>query len=95
LAAIDDGQRRVCGAPARNLGSLAVQSGERGGGEWRGSLGLLIGTAGARIRQGVTRNEEGRNLLRGSVSGEKFGWRRKKVTWPDRWDPPISERKGK
>jgi hypothetical protein len=67
-----------------------IGRGKRGKG--RGDCGLLIGTAQGRNGRGINRIEEGSNSLRGNVSGEKSGSRRKKLTWPNWWGPRVSER---
>jgi hypothetical protein len=69
----------------------AIGRGKRG--KRRGDCGLLIGAAWGRNGRGINQIEEGSNSLRGNVSGEKSGPRRKKEC-PGRRATQVSEREG-
>jgi hypothetical protein len=80
--------RRHGGPSARNSNGLAAQSREGKRGKRREGGGLLMGAAWGRNGRGINRIEEGSNSLRGNVSGEKSGPRRKTT---GRWVPPVGE----
>jgi hypothetical protein len=66
---------------------VAQRGGE--GSEGRESEGAhLIGVARGRFGNELKRGGE---ILAGAVSGGITGRRKKKVTWPDMWDPHVSE----
>jgi hypothetical protein len=47
--------------------------------------------SGQRIWQAIRRNGRGEEIAHGLGHRRDFSWRRKKVTWPDRWGLHVSE----
>jgi hypothetical protein len=101
-----EGVRGLITVPIRRIPVAEIQSsGERfarpggvsgtgGKGEKERRCGASYRRATGKKRQAINRELRRENLQEETVSGVRFGWRKETLTWPDAWDPRVSEREG-